>query len=309
MLESFLDRMNKIEENSNIPYFIFNFLSEYTHNNFVVPAYIDKELTEMFIRFEDKGYLDNTLFVVFSDHGVRLVRYSYKTQTGKIETNLPFISIRLPKVMWNTVYHENLKNNKNKLITHYDTYQTLRQFFHLNQNYPNELDRRQFSINDKNVRYLRGISLFEKVPVNRSCGDAMIPEEYCGCLKQNAVTDDVFKQGTGMKFNEAAEYILDHINSLTEDVRGKCVEYSLDRVEHVSGFDLKLMDRFQFVVVLNPGDAWFEANIKINKDAKKKENRVTVLDNVIRLSPYGDTANCVQSHMLRNFCFCKEKNG
>ena len=167
-----------------------------THNDFVVPAVIDKYFRDMLERFEKKGFLDNTLLIVFSDHGVRLVPYSYETQVGKLEINLPFISMRLPKKLWGTSYHENVLKNKNKLVNAFDVYQTLRHFLHINGNYSKELDKRQFSVNDKKTRYLRGISLFEKIPVDRTCKDALIPDNYCSCYSETEITENEFTKFT-----------------------------------------------------------------------------------------------------------------
>ena len=74
--------------------------------------------------FEKSKYLDNTLLIIFSDHGNRLTRYPIYTSTGRIERHLPFLSMRLPKKLWNTSYFHNAKNNEQKLISAFDIYQT-----------------------------------------------------------------------------------------------------------------------------------------------------------------------------------------
>jgi hypothetical protein len=125
-IETFVNKMN--ENVDDLPYFLFNFFVELTHDDFALPEYFDVQFKNMLLRFEEKKYLDNTLLVILSDHGNRLVPYSYKTDTGRMERKLPFLSLRLPKKLWNTKYQLNAKNNKNKLIAAYDIHQTLRHF-------------------------------------------------------------------------------------------------------------------------------------------------------------------------------------
>ena len=68
LLENFMDRMNT-GKNKNIPYVSFNFHSEYTHDDIAVPLNMDKYLKNMLQKFETKGYFNNTLLILFSDHG------------------------------------------------------------------------------------------------------------------------------------------------------------------------------------------------------------------------------------------------
>jgi hypothetical protein len=303
-IEIFIKRMNEIEDNSKLPYFFFNFLTEYTHDDFVVPSYVDRYFRDMLERFERNGYLDNTLLIVFSDHGSRLVQYSYQTEAGNLEKNLPFISMRLPKSLWGTIYHQNAKSNRNRLVNAFDVYQTLRHFLHINANYSKEMDRKQFSINDKNTRYLRGISLFEKIPVNRSCSDVLIPDEYCSCFKESSIAEKDFKNRTNLSFKTVTNFIQKHINSLTKDVRNKCVLYKLQKLHRVS--NLNSQDLFQFIVISDPGDAWFQTVVKFNKKKTKQKEILSIYGKVIRISPYGKQSYCISDSFLRNYCYCKE---
>ena len=56
---------------------------------------------------------------------------------------------------------------------------------------------------------------------------------------------------------------------------------------------------FKLVVVLKPGDAWFEANLNI------VNNIIRVHGNPYRLSPYGNQSICMKDPILVNYCFCK----
>ena len=299
----FLQRMNE-DQNSNKPYFFLNFLTEYTHDDFVVPSFIDKKFKEMIENFEKLGYLDNTLLFVFSDHGSRLASYAYKTETGAAEKNLPFVSMRLPKKLWNTRYHLNAEMNKNKLVTAFDLYQTLRQFYHINANYSNELDEQQFKLNDKNIRQLRGISLFEEIPINRSCSDAFIPDMYCSCYKETIIKEDDFFMSSNSSFNIVSNFLLENVNKLTKDVRKKCLQFKFDKFQRLSQSNLH--DVYKFVFILTPGNAWFQTVLKINRNAKNLKEIFTIYDHVVRISPYGNQSHCIDDSVLRNFCYCSD---
>jgi hypothetical protein len=298
-IETFLRKMQENDVNFQIPYFFYNFFGEYTHDNLAVPANLDMEFRNLLLRLENEKYLENTLLVMFSDHGSRLTLYSFQTQSGKIERKLPFLYLRLPKKLWNTKYHLNAVNNKNKLIGAYDIYQTLRHFLHLNANYSRELDNKQFSINNENIRHLRGISLFENIPVNRSCGDALIPGKYCSCLEPFRMSEKEFENETNMKYENAIEFILDYVNTITEHIRDKCVPFSFEKLQYVSNFNLINVSQYQFVVIFKPGDAWFEASVKIDKKILSMDGKV------VRLSLYGNQSHCIEDAFLKNYCFCK----
>ena len=168
-IESFLKYVHTVfDEKKRIPYFSFNFLTEMTHMHLAIPKNLDLKLSELLIRMNQNGYLDNTMLILMSDHGNRLNYFAYATETGKLERNLPFLSIKLPKKMRPTPFSANLKNNKNKLVSFFDVYQTLRHFLHVNKyglemlkdNNYSTFCTNQFCTNSFNDRHLRGISLF-----------------------------------------------------------------------------------------------------------------------------------------------------
>lgn len=125
----FIKRM----KNSSLPYFLMSSISEYTHDSMTLPPYFDIEFFKMLKSYEMNGYFDNTLLIIFSDHGSRLVKYAYETEFGRKEKKLPFISIKVPKKLVNTDYYFNAVNNKNTLISFFDVYQTLRHFLAINR--------------------------------------------------------------------------------------------------------------------------------------------------------------------------------
>ena len=237
ILESFLERM---KHNPKLPYFIFNFIGEYTHASISNPPYYDQYFSEMLIKLERKGYFDDTLFIFYSDHGSRLSQYSFSSEYGMIEKNMPILSVRMPKALWNTKYFINARNNQDKLISFYDLYQTLRHFLHINKNYTKQLDDSQFSINEKLIPHLRGISLFEPIPTNRSCADAMIPDNFCRCISKTFVTEEEFKKQFQISFDYVFDFILDQINDMTLDLRNICMKYEKKKIHSVTQYERSL---------------------------------------------------------------------
>lgn len=304
LIEKFLERMNN-EENSKKPYFSFNFLSEYTHDFLASPPQLDTSFAELLAKLDNKGYFDNTLLFVLSDHGNRLQPFAYGTEIGKIEKYLPFASMRLPKMLWNTSFERNAKANIKKLISFYDFYQTLRHFMHLNSNYTKTLDRRQYSVNDKTVRYLRGISLFEEIPINRSCADTLVPNEQCRCLKQKVINETQFYYETSKTFDDAVNLILNHVNNITINLRDRCIEFRKDKIKTAKSLNIYEIKMYKFVVIFQPGDAWFEASIKKQVNKQQENSQIVIHGNVNRLSAYGNQSICVDSFFIRNYCFCK----
>ena len=255
----------------------------------------------MIEKLEKLNYLDNTLLIVFSDHGARLVPFAYQTEAGLIEENLPFVSIRLPKKLWGTRYEVNVQNNKNKLVTSFDIYQTLRHFLHLNKNYLKELDPSQFMINDMNTRHLRGISLLEQIPTNRSCRDAFIPENFCSCNRKPSINEKEFNNLTNITFEQVKKFLLNYINNLTKKNRNKCKLLIFERLDRVfEFFHATIKDLYNFSFSLQPIDASFQAVIKINKT----NNNLSLYGKVVRLTSFGNNSNCINDKNLKLFCHC-----
>lgn len=131
-IEEFVTRMNSNERNKQTPYFSFNFLTEYTHAYMAVPRQLDESLARTLARLDARGHLDNTLLILFSDHGNRLKFFAYATEIGKLEKFWPYLSVRLPS-SWSSKYASNARENRDKLISFFDVYQTIRHHLFLNK--------------------------------------------------------------------------------------------------------------------------------------------------------------------------------
>jgi hypothetical protein len=182
-------------------------------------------------------------------------------------------------------------------------YQTLRQFLHLNSNYTQKPSQEQYRQNSRNLRHLRGISILEDIPQNRSCGDALIPDDQCNCLKSRKINQQEFKKSTNFDFNFAVEFILKNVVKLTENHRNLCALYIPEKIESVKAIQMQDFISYSFTVIFQPGNSWFEASLTPSKIDGKLS--LTFIGTINRLSPYGETAYCVNDFFLRNYCFCK----
>ena len=279
-----------------------------------MPVDFDARLAQMMRRLDARGYLRNTLLVFFTDHGQRLKHYAYGTELGKLERYLPFLSIRLPQRLSaaNSSYRDNLLANSDKLVSFFDIHQTLRQFLHINTHGGSDTDdnddeqRRPFRTNDHAERTLRGISLLERVPLNRSCRDALIPLKCCSCFRPTVLRSGELVAETGMSSIEAAAgIVLDYIRQLVM-ARGaaaadRCVPFTLDRVVAIKRMQINDVRVYVLTLVAQPGDAWFDAQLRLVEPGTLHMQSVPT-----RLSVYGKQSHCVNDSLLANYCFCRD---
>lgn len=229
-----------------------------------------------------------------------MTKFGYETEIGRIEKNLPFLSIRLPDSFKNTIYAKNLINNQHKLTTPFDMYQTLRHFLYLNL----KDHEKSFSNEVLNDDQPKGISLFKNIPHDRSCDEAYIPDDQCVCLDYDRINEKEFKNKTMLDFKEAAIFLLSSVNNFTMNYRSKCELFN--KYEVKSAISIDKQDTYRFIVKFQPGDAWFKAYLKvitIDKNVIFQQ-----VGNIYRISYYGNTADCVVDSNLRNFCYCKKQS-
>jgi hypothetical protein len=297
--------MNSNEANKKIPYFGFHFMKYFTHDFFTFPAEYDQRLKETLETYEKNSYLDNTLFIMMADHGSRITGYSFSTDQGRTERTLPFLSIRLPKRLWNTNYEQNLITNKNKLTTHFDLFKTLRHFYYINLNDvdpSNTKCRNQFKKSFKNIQGLRGISLFEQIPNSRSCLDALIPNIYCTCNQRADMNETEFISDTNRTYEIIQVESMKAINSYTNSVRSKCALFQFDQLLTAKKRRFFTILFYEFRYKVQPGDAIFAVYYrKFFKDQKFEQYL-----KVVRLSKYGNQSNCMLNKKLMGYCYCKK---
>nr|XP_022909093.1 uncharacterized protein LOC111420352 [Onthophagus taurus] len=212
-IEQFLDRMSR----HRLKFFGSFFETVMSHDSIFKPKISDTTISLFFNSTLMEKILENTILVVYSDHGARFGKFRYGSFQGFIEDLLPYIAFYFPdsfKNRYKSLY-DNFKINRYRLTTPYDIHKTLLDLFQLSDTTQTQTT---------NIRYSKYYSLFEKIPENRNCDDANIPLEYCACGYSTQVetiseTFDCYK---------SALLIVDTINKMIP--QNKCLKLRLHKL-------------------------------------------------------------------------------
>lgn len=200
---------------NNVSKFAFMFGSELTHWDNNPGEYMDSDFVDLLTYLKKKGHLDNTVLIVFGDHGARYSKVRYTVQ-GKMEERLPLMSLTFPEWFqekYSNLY-KNLKGNIDKLTTPFDIHETLLDIL--------DLRRAQSRPRPKQ----RGISLLRQVPPERTCSDANIQLHWCTCLKQLELdAQDKYVQNS-------VNALVNFINKQTKRMRQFCAELKFVKLHY-----------------------------------------------------------------------------
>ncbi|XP_076395907.1 uncharacterized protein LOC100877796 [Megachile rotundata] len=296
----------------HMPKFLFGFHGELSHDSYNDIGVVDNDLHNWVKDLHEFGHLNNTILILMSDHGHRFADIRNTVQ-GKQEERLPFFSFVFPP-WFKKVYPEayaNFLHNTQYLTTPFDVHKTLESILN-------------FETPKTGSRQHRAISLFDKVPLDRTCADAFIEPHWCACLSWQEISvdeDNVIA---------AARYFIQFLNLYTDDHRDICEQLQLKEILWAAklipnkgllkfqksgdqdGFigdfsaQTKLTSEiYQLKVKTEPGDGLFE--VSITYDIKKNKFSTKISD-VSRINMYGSQARCVENslHHLRKYCYCKD---
>ncbi|XP_078692551.1 uncharacterized protein LOC144922560 [Branchiostoma floridae x Branchiostoma belcheri] len=294
MMFDYLKEFHLAYENSR-PRFGFTFLTQISHDDLNIIELVQQDLLNLLSGLYEEGHLENTILVVFSDHGPRYGNMR-ETLQGKIEERLPFMSIVLPDSIKrnNPKVLKTLQQNSDRLTTPFDMYATLADVIghkdpHLPA--PNGLPR--------------AISLFTKIPANRTCQDAGIETHWCACLQWKSIPPE------GSVATKVAKFLVAHINALIKPYMSLCHQLSIVNVTHAEAAEPDNQNGItyrdvQITVETTPGRALFEATVHITE--KLGNDSMTVTSDISRINKYGHQSDCVlnTNPELRKFCYCRE---
>ncbi|XP_060064811.1 uncharacterized protein LOC132545152 [Ylistrum balloti] len=286
--------------------FAFTWMNEISHDysNFLEIA--DQDFVDFLIWLKEDGHLNNTVMMLMSDHGSRTEAIR-NTAAGRIEVRMPLLSIALPEHFkhQHPVLVETMIHNSKVITTPFDVYAFMDDVLH--KKFDNQLQ----SIIDGKLP--RGISLFRKIPKERTCADAGIHELFCACFTSHPVDK------TSKLVLEIANASVTKINAMLSDVKHKCAELSFSRVEDAQliesnfkraveneEFTLRNLlfkpkeNKRKYLVLFKaaPSGALFEVTANVENDD------VIKLGDIIRTNKYGTQSQCVEDRVLRNYCFC-----
>ena len=206
---------------------------------------------------------------------------------------------------------ENLKHNANMLTTPWDIHEML-------------LEMLKFTGAGTADISNRGVSLFKRIPENRTCASAQVDDHWCACLDWTSIDPN------SQRVKEATKEIISFFNSKTESYRSRCPLLELDKVisaseSYAKEAVLKFKDTndggrgrfglmtdntkvsimtYQVTLQTRPGGGQFEVTLSRNK-----QSGAWYLDrkSVSRINKYGDAPKCVASEAphLREYCVCQ----
>ena len=297
------------ETYEDIPKFFAFFNSEITHEYNNLAQLFEPYLLEFFEFMNTNGHLDNTILIIMSDHGARFNKMR-ATEQGKLEERMPYFGFRFPE-WFRTVYETKYKafvENSYRLTTPFDIHETL---IDLLYDFPEV----------KNKTY--GLSLFEPIPLERTCAQAEIEPHWCACLSWERVSND------NTDAMSAVSSVINIINANLKPYSTDCATLTLSRVKDASRFSTNadvlkfrrtadaegyapdLGDTMQALDVLylvtfytQPRMGLFEATVR--KRAMDGQFEADIRQ-ISRLNKYGDDSWCLKEKAARLllYCVCK----
>lgn len=308
-------------------YFFFQFIKKIINDLSVFKVQIaDDDIVNWFNQLDKANTFDNTIAILMSDHGARFNEMR-STLQGKYEERLPFFSFILPKWFpdrFPNAYQHLKENAKTRLLTPFDIYSTLMTILtHFNKG--KDVDK---FVDYSNRKLPRSLSIFEYIPLNRSCRDAYIDNHWCTCLQWTNLGEN------DEKVIEAGEKLVQFINEMNSNQTDECNQLTVKQITRAqkiepekdllnfkksadaNGFVPDLSDRtkvenelYQIQLIANPSDAMYEATMHYNiikEQFNLKESEIS------RINKYGDQDWCIHDSLpnLRKYCYCiKPKPG
>lgn len=276
---------------------MFAFFWEITmsHDYLNYPMTMDEDYFGFLNRLEVNKYLDKSIVIVMSDHGMRWGSIR-STKQGRLEELLPFVFILTPPTFKYTYQDafNNLVINSRRLTTPFDMHKTLLDLI--------DLDK----IKDENVALRtiesyateRGISLFLPIPTNRTCKAAGILDHWCSCHINRKISP------LNPEVKEAANQLVSHINYSLKN-HPRCAILSQAEILGASEMVTVATDKtdndwkeYLVVVKTYPGDGVFEATLR------NTYGNWSLKGTASRLNLYGNQSWCVENAHLKLYCFC-----
>ncbi|XP_035793858.1 uncharacterized protein LOC118467457 isoform X1 [Anopheles albimanus] len=281
----------------NDPYFGLFWTNTFSHNDISDPSSMDLRMKYYLDQLEERGILNNSMVVFFSDHGLRFgpVRMLL---TGWLEERLPFNFIWLPE--WFREEHpeivQALKINRNRLTNPYDLHATLKHVLELS----GRISDLPGPLSCPNCQ-----SIFNEIPWNRSCEETAIESHWCTCANFQPIDKH------SVMVRRALAYVIDYVNRDLEEHRNSTTSnYACAKLE-LGAITLAKMarqpkgklpyDDYLLIFEGKPGGGKFESTVRhhLNPDAFE------ITGSISRLNEYASQSECMHVDYLRKYCYCQ----
>lgn len=282
------------------PSFGLFWTNTFSHNDISDPSSMDLRMKYYIEELQNRGILNNSMVIFFSDHGIRFGAVR-SLLTGWLEERLPFMFMWLPD--WFKEEHpqivQALKVNRNRLTNPYDLHATLKHVLELSE----RIDNLPAPLSCINCQ-----SMFQEMPWNRSCEETSIAPHWCTC-------SDYEKIDKGSKVvQEAAGFVIDSINedlnqnqrNLTKKLCAKMQlkSTSLAKIARYPDAEIPHND-YLLIIDGKPGNGKFESTVR----HYTKQNRFEITGSISRLNEYASQSECMHVDYLRKYCYCLRRKG
>ncbi|XP_015784904.1 uncharacterized protein LOC107362375 [Tetranychus urticae] len=290
-IKQFLNKVTKTKQ----PFFLWSFYIQVTHDDFNNAQLIDQYIADFIDSY--RHILENTVFIIMGDHGNRIGPLS-RTEYGQIETRMPLFNIHVPPQLLHEHQHlaYYLKMNEKRLTTWLDVRKMLKDI--VSGNYE--------AIVSSSKRDAYSVWR-EEVPLDRTCKDALIPMEFCLCLKRhNFPVDSQLAQ-------IVSTALVTRLNQALFEFNNLCYELSLKDVHSVKIVRLpgesNPSDRVEVTLSVNPSNGLFQAQLYLKNATNLNNSGIDdwILEgDVSRLDSYGNQSSCINDRVLRKYCYCRK---
>ncbi|XP_068621495.1 uncharacterized protein [Battus philenor] len=277
---------------------LFGFFWEVTmsHDYLNYPVLMDDSYLNFLQKLDKSKYLDETILILVSDHGIRWGDIRM-TKQGRLEERLPLVHILLPSSFQvkHTLAYNNLRSNSRRLTTPFDLYATMTDLVDIN------------TIDDEKIKHRsslyysrdRSISLFLPIPTNRTCPLAGIDDHWCTCHIGRKIS---------LKSLEASAAAVFLVRQLNEMVRShpQCHSLLLDELLEITELEVGTPEKdevgwreFMVTIRTAPNGGLYEATLRADIGGWSLAGTVS------RLNLYGDQSYCVHDYQLKLYCYCR----
>jgi hypothetical protein len=194
---------------------------------------LSPSMAQFFKTLDSVEELENTVVFLTSDHGSHMGPYFMSGEMGKFEQKLPLLITMFPKKFLKKYpeFREKLKNNQQNLVSHYDTYWTLRHLATLpefggeiTENREQEKWHQEVWDCELNLFFMEVVHLFRHKLWRKSLKNNfldMIQTRVSACFKELEVEPKVYENLTRVDYsqlktnsNDQKFYVADVIKNL-----------------------------------------------------------------------------------------------